>query len=113
MAVRISELNFSKGGGLIPVVTQDVNTNEVLMVAYMNEESLKKTLDTGFAHYWSRSRNSLWMKGETSGNTQKVKSIMIDCDEDTILLKVEQKGNACHTGNKTCFYRRIEKPLVI
>lgn len=108
MAVRISELNFGKGGGLIPVVTQDVNTNEVLMLAYMNEEALRRTLETGFAYYWSRSRNSLWMKGETSGNTQKVKNIMIDCDEDTILLQVEQKGNACHTGNRTCFYRKIE-----
>ena len=74
----------------------------------MNEEALRKTLETGYAHYWSRSRNRLWMKGETSGNTQKVKNIMIDCDEDTILIQVEQKGNACHTGNRTCFYRKIE-----
>lgn len=108
MAVRIGELNFDKAKGLIPVVTQEVNTKEVLMVAYMNEEALRKTLETGYAHYWSRSRNRLWMKGETSGNTQKVKNIMIDCDEDTILIQVEQKGNACHTGNRTCFYRKIE-----
>lgn len=108
MAVRIGELNFDKAKGLIPVVTQEVNTKEVLMVAYMNEEALRKTLETGYAHYWSRSRSRLWMKGETSGNTQKVKNIMIDCDEDTILIQVEQKGNACHTGNRTCFYRKIE-----
>ncbi len=93
--------------GLIPVVVQDVNTREVLMVAYANEEALRKTLESGYAHYWSRSRNKLWMKGETSGNTQRIVEIRVDCDCDTLLYLVEQKGNACHTGNRTCFFRRL------
>lgn len=99
------QLNFNKGNGLLPVVVQDVHTKEVLMLAYMNEESYQKTLDTKLATYYSRSRQQLWVKGETSGHYQHVKEIRIDCDEDTILLLVEQIGSACHTGHYSCFYR--------
>lgn len=103
-------LDFSKLGGLVPVVTQDAETNEVLMVAFMNEEAWKHTLKTGKATYFSRSRQCLWIKGETSGNVQWVKEIRIDCDNDTVLLKVEQVGGAaCHTGHRSCFYRRMVK----
>jgi phosphoribosyl-AMP cyclohydrolase len=95
--------------GLIPAIIQDVKNNEVLMMAYMNRTSLEKTIDTGKTHFWSRSRQKYWMKGETSGNVQFVKEILYDCDEDTLLIKVEQTGaGACHTGNRTCFYRKIE-----
>jgi len=101
------EPNFAKGEGLVPVVVQDDETGEVLMLAYMNREAWQKTLETGKAHYWSRSRQSLWLKGETSGHVQLVREIRLDCDEDTILLKVEQLGGAaCHTGHCSCFYRR-------
>lgn len=93
--------------GLVPVVTQDYRTKEVLMVAYMNEEAFDKTLETGKVTYFSRSRNKLWLKGETSGHYQLVKSIKLDCDGDTILIEAEQMGSACHTGNKTCFYRTM------
>ncbi len=93
--------------GLIPVVVQDFYNNQVLMVAYANKESLDKTLESGYAHYYSRSRKTLWKKGETSGHTQKIKQIFYDCDEDTILIKVEQKGAACHTNHRSCFYREF------
>ena len=93
---------------LIPVVVQDVDTNEVLMLAYMNEEALELTKKTGYAHYFSRSKNRIWKKGESSGNTQEVKDILVDCDNDTILLKVKQNGVACHTGRKSCFFTRLE-----
>ena len=102
------KVDFKKGGGLVPVIVQDVKTKDVLMLAYMNEISLKTTMETGLATYFSRSRNSLWVKGETSGHYQYVKDIRIDCDEDTILLIVEQEGAACHTGHKSCFYRNME-----
>ena len=102
------KLDFEKGNGLLPVVVQDVHTKEVLMLAYMNEESLNKTIETKVATYYSRSRQALWFKGETSGHYQYVKDIRIDCDEDTILLLVEQVGAACHTGHYSCFYRNIE-----
>ena len=96
---------------LIPAIVQDSSTSEVLMLAYMNEDSLKKTLETGYTWYYSRSRGRLWRKGETSGNVQKVVSITPDCDNDTLLVKVEQTGPACHTGNRTCFYQSpIDKP---
>ncbi len=101
------ELKFDERG-LIPVVVQDVRTKEVLMLAYANEEAIKLTLKTGYAHYWSRSRKKLWKKGETSGNAQKIVEIRYDCDCDALLYIVEQKGNACHTGNYSCFYRRLE-----
>lgn len=100
--------NFEKQGGLVPAIAQDYKTGEVLMVAYMNEEAFKKTLETGKVHYFSRSRNKLWLKGEESGHFQILKEMYIDCDEDTLLLKIEQVGGtACHTGNRSCFYRKI------
>ncbi|HPC99893.1 MAG TPA: bifunctional phosphoribosyl-AMP cyclohydrolase/phosphoribosyl-ATP diphosphatase HisIE [Acetivibrio sp.] len=95
--------------GLIPAIAQDYKTNEVLMMAYMNEEALKKSLETGKAHYFSRSRNKLWLKGETSGHFQNIKSISVDCDGDTLLLKVEQVEAACHTGHYSCFYRELSE----
>lgn len=102
-------LNFEKMGGLIPAIVQEFKTGEVLMLAYMNLEAWETTLSTGKATYFSRSRKSLWVKGETSGHIQKIKEIRIDCDDDTILLKVEQIGRAaCHTGHISCFYRKLE-----
>jgi len=98
--------------GLIPAIAQDYATGEVLMLAYMNDEALAKTRETGKAHYWSRSRKKLWLKGETSGNFQVVKEIRIDCDSDAILLLVEQKGGACHTGYRSCFYRTVDGEIV-
>jgi len=95
--------------GLIPAIVQDAASGEVLMLAYMNRKSLEMTLETGYTHFWSRSRQKYWKKGETSGNVQEVKEILYDCDADTLLVKVIQHGSgACHTGNRTCFYRRIE-----
>ena len=93
---------------LIPAIVQDSESGEVLMLAYMNEEALQKTLETGFAHYFSRSRQKLWKKGESSGNVQKVEEILLDCDGDTILLKVKQSGPACHTGRRSCFFTDLE-----
>ena len=93
--------------GLIPAIVQNAGTNEVLMMAWMNAEALQKTKETGEAHFWSRSRQELWHKGATSGNIQTVVDIWIDCDADTILLKVVPAGPACHTGNRTCFYREV------
>ena len=93
--------------GLIAAIAQDAKSGEVLMLAWMNEESLTKTIETGFATYWSRSRNQLWKKGETSGNLQEVDSISYDCDADAILLKVKQTGPACHTGEESCFHNPI------
>lgn len=99
--------NFTKQDGLLPAIAQNAADGTVLMLAYMNETAWNKTVETGKAHYWSRSRQKLWMKGEESGNVQLVREIFIDCDSDTILLKVEQIGGAaCHTGHKSCFYRR-------
>ena len=95
--------------GLIPAVIQDWKTGEVLMVAYMNAGSVKKTVETGLTWFWSRSRQKYWQKGETSGNVQQVKDVLYDCDQDTLLIKVEQKGPACHTGERSCFYRRFER----
>lgn len=102
----LKDIKFNEKG-LVPAIAQDVKTGAVLMLAWMNEESIKKTEETGKAHYFSRSRNALWQKGETSGNFQMVKEMDIDCDGDTILLKVEQVGNACHTGEYSCFYRTL------
>lgn len=102
-------VNFEKGNGLVPAVVQDADSGEVLMLGYMNKESLEKTIKTGLATYWSRSRNELWTKGETSGHYQHVMEIRIDCDEDTLLLKVRQDGAACHTGHRSCFYRLLEE----
>ncbi len=91
--------------GLIPAVIQDWKTGEVLMVAYMNAESVKKTVETGLTWFWSRSRQKFWQKGETSGHIQRVKDILYDCDQDTLLVKVDQTGPACHTGARSCFFR--------
>jgi len=104
----LKKLDFKKGNGLIPVVVQEAVSKEVLMLAYANEEALKKTLRTGYAHYWSRSRQKLWMKGETSGHTQKIQKVTTDCDYDTLLYVVNQKGPACHTGEHTCFFNKIQ-----
>ena len=90
------------------MVVQDADSKELLMLAYTNEEALEKTLSTGYAHYWSRSRNKLWMKGETSGHTQKIKRVVADCDYDALLYVVEQKGPVCHTGEVTCFHHEFE-----
>ena len=104
------EIDFKKGEGLIPVIIQDASTHEVLMLGYMNQESWEKTLQTGKATFWSRSRQELWVKGETSGHFQVVKEAYLDCDGDTILLKVDQIGKAaCHTGFRSCFHQRYEK----
>jgi phosphoribosyl-AMP cyclohydrolase len=103
-------MDFSKLGGLVPAVVQDDGTGEVLMVAFMNAEALERTAQTGFATFFSRSRNALWTKGETSGNRLEVLRMLVDCDEDTVLLKVRVLGDgvACHTGRRTCFYRDLE-----
>jgi len=101
-------IDFKRGQGLVPAIIQDWKTGEVLMVAYMNADSWAKTLETGKACFWSRSRQKLWLKGETSGHVQMVKEIYLDCDNDALLLKVEQVGGAaCHTGYRSCFYRQI------
>jgi phosphoribosyl-AMP cyclohydrolase len=104
----LDSLDFEKGGGLVIAIAQDAATGEILMVAHMNPESLRRTLETGEAVYWSRTRG-LWHKGEESGNTQLVKELRIDCDGDAVLMKVEQRGGAaCHTGKRHCFFRRRE-----
>ena len=108
------ELDFKKGDGLIPVIAQDYKSGEVLMVAYINEESWKLTIETNIVHYWSRSREKLWKKGESSGNIQEVREILVDCDNDCLVIKVNQIGNAaCHTGHKSCFYRKVEGDSLI
>ena len=106
--VNISSLKFDEKTRLIPVIAKEVESKEVLMVAYANREAIEKSLLTGYAHYWSRSRKALWMKGETSGNTQKISRILVDCDYDALLYLVEQKGNACHTGKRTCFHNILK-----
>jgi phosphoribosyl-ATP pyrophosphohydrolase/phosphoribosyl-AMP cyclohydrolase len=113
---NLSQLKFNKDG-LIPVVTQSYKTGKVLMQAYANKESLEQTVVSGFATYFSRSRNELWVKGETSGNTQKIVDILVDCDEDSLVFLVEEAGPACHTNNETCFYRNLslkeaDKPAI-
>ena len=95
--------------GLIPAIVQDADTKEVLMMAYMNAESLQLTLERGETYFWSRSRSELWHKGETSGNVQRVVDIFMDCDADTLLIQVQPSGPACHTGERTCFYRGLGK----
>ena len=101
-------LNFDKGGGLVTAVVQDHASGEVLMVAFINEEAFERTRATGKMHYYSRSRNRLWMKGETSGHVQEVQEILVDCDEDAVVFTVIQHGGACHTGYDSCFFRRLE-----
>ena len=103
-------MDFSKLNGLIPAVVQDADTRDVLMVGFMNGDALARTRDTGYVTFFSRTRNTLWTKGETSGNRLAVRDILIDCDEDTVLVKAERlgDGNVCHTGERTCFFRRAE-----
>jgi phosphoribosyl-ATP pyrophosphohydrolase/phosphoribosyl-AMP cyclohydrolase len=103
----MENVDFAKSGGLVPVVVQEYETNEILMLAYMNEEALQLTQQTGFAHYFSRSKQRIWKKGESSGHVQEIKEIMLDCDDDTLLLKVKQNGVACHTGKKSCFFKSL------
>lgn len=107
-------LDFEKQGGLIPAVAQDWQSGEVLMLAYMNRESFEETVRTGRACYFSRSRNKLWRKGEESGNVQHVREIRIDCDADAVVLRIDQIGGAaCHTGHRSCFYRKVEDGKVV
>ena len=103
-------MDFSKLNGLIPAVVQDDESNEVLMVGFMNEEALERTKTSGFATFFSRTRDALWMKGETSGNRLKVRTLLTDCDDDTVLLRVTRlgDGNVCHTGERTCFFREVD-----
>jgi phosphoribosyl-AMP cyclohydrolase len=109
MPDSLSEIKFD-ANGLIPAIVQDASTREVLMLAYMDAASLRLTLERGETYFWSRSRAELWHKGETSGNIQKVVEISVDCDADTLLIGVLPQGPACHTGERTCFYRQLEEP---
>jgi phosphoribosyl-ATP pyrophosphohydrolase/phosphoribosyl-AMP cyclohydrolase len=104
----LDKVDFEKNDGIIPAIAQDATTNEVLMMAYMDKQSLELTLSTGFAHYYSRSKQKLWKKGETSGHTQEIVDVLLDCDNDTVLLKINQEGVACHTGRKSCFFTSIK-----
>ena len=107
------KLDFNKTGGLVPAIVQDFQSGEILMLAYMNSDAFNATLSTGKATYYSRSRQTLWVKGETSGNMQLIKEIRIDCDDDTVLLKVEQQGGAaCHTGHRSCFFKKVEDGFI-
>ncbi len=106
IAEALKQIAFDERG-LVPAIAQHFKTGEVLMLAWMNREAVEKTLATGQVHYWSRSRGTLWRKGETSGHTQELKGFRIDCDGDTLLLSVDQVGPACHTGEKTCFFKKI------
>ena len=109
----IALVDFEKGGGLVTAIAQDDATGEILMVAYMNAESLRRTLERGEVVYWSRSRGKFWHKGEESGNVQKLKGLYVDCDGDALVLRVEQVGGAaCHTGKRNCFFRRIDRGSV-
>ncbi len=105
--LSVADLDFKKQSGLLPVIAQDENTGAVLMLAYANLEAVKKTQESGFAHYWSRSRKALWKKGENSGHLQKIVEVLVDCDGDTLLYKVKQSGAACHTGATSCFFRKL------
>ena len=107
---KMFPLRFDKSeNGLLPAIVQEYQSGEILMLAYINPEAWEKTLETGKAHYWSRSRNKLWLKGESSGHIQLIREILVDCDDDTVVFKVEQLGGAaCHTGHRSCFFRRVE-----
>ncbi|MDF2427224.1 MAG: phosphoribosyl-AMP cyclohydrolase [Nitrosopumilus sp.] len=109
MEKSIDDIDFEKSGGLIPIIVQDYTTKDVLTLAYSNKESLELTKKTGNTWFWSRSRNKLWMKGEESGNTQKIREILVDCDSDAIIYLVEPSGPACHTGERVCFHNTLEK----
>lgn len=106
--MRIKQIDFNKGGGLIPTVIQDTKSKDVLMLGYMNEKALSLTLKTKWVHFWSRSRNKIWLKGETTGNKLKVNRIIVDCDNDSLLVEAELVGkNACHTGSRSCFFNKV------
>ena len=107
-SLSVSDLDFEKFSGLLPVIAQEHGSGRVLMLAYLNLEAVRKTQETGYAHYWSRSRNSLWKKGESSGHVQQITEVLVDCDEDTLQYKVSQTGPACHTGAKSCFFRKLQ-----
>ena len=107
-SLSISDLDFEKFSGLLPVIAQEQASGKVLMLAYANLEAVRKAQETGYAHYWSRSRNTLWKKGESSGHVQQITEVLVDCDEDTLLYKVSQTGPACHTGEKSCFFRKLQ-----
>ena len=107
--ILIEQLDFSKiEGGLLPVITQDLETNEVLMLAFASKEAIEKSLETGYMHYYSRSREEIWKKGETSGHFQEIEQLIIDCDNDSLLMMVKQNGGACHEGYYSCFYRNFK-----
>ncbi|MFX1312973.1 MAG: phosphoribosyl-AMP cyclohydrolase [Promethearchaeota archaeon] len=107
--IILNQLDFSKiEGNLIPVIAQDYKTNQVLMLAYASKEAIQKSLETGYAHYYSRSRKKLWKKGETSGHFQEIKELIIDCDNDSILIKIRQIGAACHKGYYSCFHKQLK-----
>jgi len=108
MNKSIEDIDFEKSGGIVPVIVQDANTKDVLTLAYSNKESLELAKKTGKSWFWSRSRNKLWMKGEESGNTQKIKEILVDCDSDAIIYLVEPLGPACHTGERVCFHNELK-----
>ncbi|MEM0010429.1 MAG: phosphoribosyl-AMP cyclohydrolase [Candidatus Bathyarchaeia archaeon] len=107
-SIDLNELNFEKGGGILPVVVQDETTGRILTLAYVNKEAIQRTLETGYAHYYRRSHGRVMMKGETSGNVQEVVDILVDCDSDAILYIVRPKGPACHLGEETCFHNRLK-----
>ena len=107
-SLSISDLDFEKFSGQLPVIANEQASGKVLMLAYANLEAVRKTQETGYAHYWSRSRNTLWKKGESSGHVQQISEVLVDCDEDTLLYKVSQTGPACHTGEKSCFFRKLQ-----
>lgn len=110
---QLNKIDWEKMNNLIPVITQDAKTNEVLMLAYMNKEALELTIKTNYAHYFSRSKQRIWKKGESSNHLQEIVEILVDCDNDTLLLKVNQTGVACHTGRKSCFYTNLKTDKII
>ncbi|PLX70308.1 MAG: phosphoribosyl-AMP cyclohydrolase [Denitrovibrio sp.] len=101
------KIDWDKQNGLLPAIAQDAETKDVLMLAYVNKEALKLTFETGYAHYFSRSRDQIWKKGETSGHLQKIRDVFLDCDGDTVLYIIDQTGAACHTGERTCFFTKL------
>jgi phosphoribosyl-AMP cyclohydrolase len=107
-SASIQDIDFKKGNGLVPVIAQEQSTGKILMLAHATPLAIQRTIETGFAHYWSRTRQKLWKKGEESGHLQRVHEILLDCDGDTLIYIVDQTGPACHTGEMTCFFRKLE-----
>jgi phosphoribosyl-AMP cyclohydrolase len=107
-SASLGNIDFEKGTGLVPVIAQERKSGKILMLAYANQQAVELTVETGFAHYWSRSRQKLWKKGEESGHLQRVHEILVDCDGDTLVYSLDQTGPACHTGEMTCFFRKLE-----